>query len=119
MSGTLTEFVRQAAKVGAAAATIIARHRETDAQPVEPDVAAKTVQRIERLERDAVQMRAWLATHPDDRPGSNGAVRQSNRTDDERAKMATGNGVIQGSTGVAAVDAEHQIIVEAQAHDTG
>lgn len=33
--------------------------------------------------------------------------------------MATGKGVIQGYTGVAAVDARHQIIVEAQAHGTG
>ena len=33
--------------------------------------------------------------------------------------MATGKGVIQGYTGVAAVDAAHQIIVEAQAHGTG
>lgn len=33
--------------------------------------------------------------------------------------MATSKGVIQGYTGVAAVDAAHQIIVEAQAHGTG
>ena len=33
--------------------------------------------------------------------------------------MATDKGVIQGYTGVAAVDAKHQIIVEAQAHGTG
>ncbi|MBA3507716.1 MAG: transposase [Betaproteobacteria bacterium] len=33
--------------------------------------------------------------------------------------MATGKGVIQGYTGVAAVDGEHQIIVAAQAHGTG
>jgi hypothetical protein len=33
--------------------------------------------------------------------------------------MATGKGVIQGYTGVAAVDGKHQIIVEAQAHGTG
>jgi hypothetical protein len=33
--------------------------------------------------------------------------------------MATSKGVIQGYTGVAAVDAKHQIIVEAQAHGTG
>ena len=50
---------------------------------------------------------AWLAAHPADRPGANGAVRQSNRTDNESAKMATGNGAIQGYTGVAAVDAKH------------
>ena len=46
-------------------------------------------------------------------------MRKSNRTDNESAKMATGKGVIQGYTGVAAVDAKHQIIVEAQAHGTG
>ena len=33
--------------------------------------------------------------------------------------MATSKGVIQGYTGVAAVDAKHQIIVDAQAHGTG
>jgi Transposase DDE domain len=33
--------------------------------------------------------------------------------------MATSKGVIQGYTGVAAVDGKHQIIVEAQAHGTG
>jgi hypothetical protein len=48
-----------------------------------------------------------------------GGIRKSNRTDNESAKMATGKGVIQGYTGVAAVDARHQIIVEAQAHGTG
>jgi hypothetical protein len=33
--------------------------------------------------------------------------------------MATGKGVIQGYTGVAAVDEKHQIIMDAQAHGTG
>jgi hypothetical protein len=33
--------------------------------------------------------------------------------------MATGQGVIQGYTGVAVVDGAHQLIVEAQAHGTG
>lgn len=33
--------------------------------------------------------------------------------------MATSKGVIQGYTGVAAVDAQHQVIIEAQAHGTG
>ena len=37
----------------------------------------------------------------------------------ESAKMAIGKGVIQGYTGVAAVDRKHQIIVDAQAHGTG
>lgn len=42
-------------------------------------------------------------------------MRKSNRTDNESAKMATGKGVIQGYTGVAAVDSQHQSIVAAQA----
>jgi len=48
-----------------------------------------------------------------------GSIRKSNRTDNESAKMATSKGVIQGYTGVAAVDGKHQIIVCAQAHGTG
>ena len=46
-------------------------------------------------------------------------MRLSNRTDNDSAKMATAKGVIQGYTGVAAVDETHQIVVEAQAHGTG
>jgi hypothetical protein len=71
------------------------------------------------LDKDAAQIRDWLKGHPEERCGVKGAVRKSNRTDNESAKMATGKGVIQGYTGVAAVDAAHQIIVEAQAHGTG
>src|SRR5207248_7616554 len=75
--------------------------------------------RIAQLEHDAAQIRDWLATHPTERHGVKGGVRKSNRTDNESAKMATGKGVIQGYTAVAAVDGAHQIIVEAQAHGTG
>ena len=46
-------------------------------------------------------------------------MRKSNRTDNESAKMATSKGVIQGYTGVAAVDCRHQVIVEARAYGTG
>ena len=46
------------------------------------------------------------------------ATGRTNRTDNESAKLATDKGVIQGYTGVAAVEAKHQIIVDAQAHGT-
>src|SRR5574343_3220 len=71
------------------------------------------------LIREAAELRQWLADHPKDRKGSKGAIRKSNRTDPDSAKMATGKGVIQGFTGVAAVDARNQVIIEAQAHGTG
>lgn len=118
-SGTRADFERHAAKLEAAATTMLQRHREADGRPVEPDPGAKAVKRIERLERDAAQMREWLAAHPNERRSAKGAIRKSNRTDNESAKMATGKGVIQGYTGVTAVDSKHQIIIEAQAHGTG
>jgi transposase len=118
-SGTRAEFERHAAKLEAAATTMLQRHREADAMPVEPDLAVKETKRIARLERDAAQMREWLAANREERRSAKGAIRKSNRTDNESAKMATGKGVIQGYTGVAAVDSTHQIIVEAQAHGTG
>lgn len=118
-SGTRADFARQADKLEAAARVMLERHRETDQRAIEPDQHAKEVKRIASLESDAAQMRQWLAANPEDRKGSKGAVRKSNRTDNESAKMATSKGVIQGYTGVAAVDAKHQIIVEAQAHGAG
>jgi transposase len=118
-SGTRADFEQQAAKLEAAARTMLERHRAADRQPIEADLRQKETQRITRLQTDAAQLRQWLAAHPEDRQGSKGAIRKSNRTDNESAKMATSKGVIQGYTGVAAVDARHQIIVDAQAHGTG
>jgi transposase len=113
-SGTRAEFARQADKLEKAAKTMLARHREEDAKAVEPTVRAKEVKRIERLHQDAEQIRHWLVENTEDRGGAKRgkrkpSIRKSNRTDNDSAKMATSKGVIQGYTGVAAVDAKHQI----------
>ena len=118
-SGNRADFARQAAKLEAAAQDMLARHRENDALPVESSLDDKAKTRIDRLQRESAQLRDWLAANPEDRKGAKGGIRKSNRTDNESAKMATSKGVIQGYTGVAAVDSRHQIIVEAQAHGTG
>ena len=118
-SGTREEFSRQATKLEATVQQMLARHHASDQLPSEPTLSEKEAKQIKRLERDAAQLRAWLAANPEDRAGVRGGIRKSNRTDNESAKMATGKGVIQGYTGVAAVDATHQIIVAAQAHGTG
>lgn len=117
-SGTRADFQKQLVKLEAATSVMLQRHREQDDKPVEPDLQAKQQQRLQSLQREAQQLRDWLAAHPD-RKGPSGSIRKSNRTDSESAKMATSKGVIQGYTGVAAVDAKHQVIVEAQAHGTG
>jgi transposase len=118
-SGTRADFERQAAKFEAQAQKMLARHRSEDEQQAEADPRAREQVRIERLKTDAAKIRIWLKANPDERRGSKGAVVLSNRTDNDSAKMATDKGVIQGYCGVAAVDGQSQIIVEAQAHGTG
>lgn len=118
-SGTRADFEHQASKLEACARTMLERHRAEDQRGIEPDLEHKTTKRITRLQTDAAQIRQWLIDNPEDRKGSRGTIRKSNRTDQQSAKMATSKGVIQGYTGVAAVDTKHQIIVDAQAHGTG
>jgi len=118
-SGTRADFERQAAKLETTAKSLLARHRTADDNAIEADDTHNARLKIERLQRHAGELREWLATNTEDRRGASGKVVKSNRTDNESAKMATDKGVIQGYTGVAAVDARHQIIVAAQAHGTG
>ena len=118
-SGTCADFEHQASKLETCARTMLERHRAEDQRDIEPSIEHKATQRIAKLQTDAAQIRQWLQDNPEDRKGSRGTIRKSNRTDQQSAKMATSKGVIQGYTGVAAVDAQHQIIVEAQAHGTG
>ena len=109
-SGTRTDFSRQEA----AATTTLQQHCAADADPLEPIPDTKATQRVEKLEHDAAELRTWLARNPDERRGPKEAIRKSNRTDNESARIAT-------SKGVAAVDAKLQIIADAQAqaHGTG
>lgn len=118
-SGTRADFERQAAKMEKAAKLMLERHRAADACAQEPSEAEREARAVERLQKDAAQIRAWLREHPKDKKGAKGKIRQSSRTDNDSAKMATGKGVIQGYTGVATVDEQHQIIIDAQAHGTG
>ena len=118
-SGTRADFEHQASKLEARAKLLLAQHRTLDGQRVDTDLSAQQANQIQRLTRDAAQLRHWLAANPHDRRGTNGNPIKSNRTDNDSAKMATDKGVIQGYTGVAAVDAQHQIIIGAQAHGTG
>jgi transposase len=118
-SGTRQDFLRQADKMQQAAAKMLATHRAADAAPQGEREAHRQVRQLERLQRDAQQLRDWLTANPRERTSAKGKVRLSNRTDNDSAKMATGKGVIQGYCGVAAVDEKTQIIIDAQAHGTG
>ncbi|WP_434479223.1 transposase [Gemmatimonas sp.] len=65
---------------------------------------------------DGVKLPSNASKH---RSGTRAGFTQRAEQLEAAAKMATDKGVIQGYTGVAAVDAKHQIIVDAQAHGTG
>lgn len=116
-SGTRADYLRQAEKMEKEARKMIDRHRNNDEKVEDGD--SREARKLERLQQEAAKMREWLKENPEDRKGAKGGVRLSNLTDNESAKMATGKGVIQGYTGVAAVDEKAQIIIEAQAHGTG
>ena len=120
-SGTRADFERQAAKCEAAAEAMVARHRAEDARDVEPAAGRRKPTRGVARARARCRRSSGRGSRRTrtERRGSTGGVRQSNRTDNESAKLATGKGVVQGYTGVAAVDSAHQIIVDAQAHGTG
>ena len=119
-SGTRADFERQATKLEAAAAAMLARHRAEDARPVEPDVAAKDA-RAPGTARAATRPNSARGSrrNPTTGAGRRAACGRATVRTPDSAKLATGKGVIQGYTGVAAVDAKHQIIVDAQAHGTG
>jgi len=119
-SGTRKEFQREARKMERAVQRMLARHRQEDLlHTCEPSLRVREVRQLERLQQEAAKTRTWLQAYRDDRRGVRGAIRKSNRTDNESAKMATGKGVIQGYTGVAVVDEKQQIIVAAQAYGVG
>jgi transposase len=118
-SGKRKDFLRQVAKMEKAVDEILAKQRAADATRAEAALEAKAQRRLERLQSEAAKLREWLKAHPHDRNSAKGKPRLSNLTDNESAKIPTDKGVIQGYTGVAAVDERNQIIVEAQAHGTG
>jgi len=118
-SGTRADFLREAAKMRAQVDKMIERHRSRDQSDTGEALDQREAHHIQRLTREAQRIQRWLEDNPHDRRGARNGVRQSNRTDNQSAKMATEKGVIQGYTAVAAVDDKHQIIVEAQAHGVG
>jgi transposase len=118
-SGKRKDFVRQANKMRRAVEQLLAKQGEADAGGTTGELSERERRRMQRLEREADEIEAWLAHHPQERKSAKGKERLSNRTDNESAKMPTNKGVVQGYTGVAAVDEKHQVIVAAQAHGSG
>ena len=117
-SGTHEDLRKKQKKLERAIRVMMKRHREADEQELEPEVREDEEQYLETLRRRVRKLKGFLTTAPENR-GAKGTLRQSNVTDRESAKMKTSHGVVQGYTGVAAVDEKHQVIVRAQAYGEG
>ena len=117
-SGYHTELSHQAERIEASVEAMLAAHQHQDESNQLDQSQQSHAKRIDNLSREARRIREFLATHQE-RRSPKGTLRKSNITDNDSAKMATSKGVIQGYTGVAAVDAQHQVIVAALTNGSG
>lgn len=117
-SGTHGELRKKKQKIDRAVRRMLARHREVDGREEEADILEREQAQIETLRAASRKIKRFLA-ESEERRGVSGAVVKSNLTDNDSAKMKTSHGVIQGYTGVAAVDSAHQVVVHAEAFGQG
>lgn len=117
-SGTKADLKKKSAKLDRAVRRILAKHRESDQRSLDETMIARERAQVSKLRRASRKIQQFLETH-DERQGLSGKPVQSNLTDNDSAKMKTSHGVIQGYTGVAAVDSQHQVVVHAEAFGQG
>jgi len=113
-SGTKADLHKKRRKMEQAVRYLLKQHREMDLKGQDDPQVARERQQLKTLRAKIKKLKAWLDDH-DDKPGKSGKPKQSNLTDNDSAKMKCSRGVIQGYDGVAAVDSQHQVVIEAQA----
>ncbi len=118
-SGTRADLEKKSAKIDRAVRFLLNKHRDEDQRGV-PDATLRQreQQQAEKLQAASRKIKEFLAQGKT-RTGRTGKEVKGNITDPDSAKMKTGHGVVQGYTGVAAVDAKHQVVVHAEAFGTG
>ena len=117
-SGTHVELTKKRQKLDRAVRRILKKHKETDVSEQEPDIIEREQQQIKKLRAASRKIKRFLDEN-EERTGVSGKVVKSNITDNDSAKMKTSHGVIQGYTGVAAVDSKHQVVLNAEAFGQG
>lgn len=118
-SGTHDDLKKKAQKIDRAVRFLLKKHREEDKKgPPDPTMRQREEKQKETLAKASRKIKKFLSENKK-RQGRRGNEVKSNITDNDSAKMKTSHGVIQGYTGVAAVDADHQVIVHAEAFGTG
>ncbi len=95
-SGTRAHYQRQLDKMERAATRMLDKHQHADCAATDDVLVKREARKLERLQTEAQQLRDFLKKNPEDRKGSKGSIRLSNRTGNESAEMATSKGVVQG-----------------------
>ncbi len=117
-SGTHADLKKKRQKIDRAVRRMLKRHQEQDMAERQPEIHEREREQIRKLRAASRKIKRFIETEHE-RTGVSGRVIKSNITDNESAKMKTGHGVIQGYTGVAAVDSKHQVVVHAEAFGQG
>ncbi|MFC1603302.1 IS1182 family transposase [Pseudomonadota bacterium] len=117
-SGTHDELERKSKKMRNAVKVMLAKHKDNDGGDTTEAIKTRELEQIETLENNANKIEAFLKNN-EKRIGRRGKEVKSNVTDNESAKMKTSHGTIQGYTGIATVDEQNQIIIQADAHGEG
>lgn len=118
-SGTQGDLKKKAEKIDRAVRYLLKKHRDEDRQGAhDATMRQREEQQVQKLQAVSHKITEFLS-RSEAKVGRTGKEVKSNITDPDSAKMKTGHGVIQGYTGVAAVDAKHQIVVHAEAFGTG
>jgi hypothetical protein len=106
MSGTFEQLAQKKERLEKRLDELIKEHQDNDAPKT-----AEVEKRIDRLDQ-------FLKSN-EPRPGRKHKENKSNVIDNDSQLMTTSHGVIQGYNAQAAVDSKHQIIVFADAGDSG
>jgi hypothetical protein len=102
-SSTRADFEKKKVKLEEAIRRIMSKQREANGQERESETRIREEQYVAKLEKQVKKIHAWLAENQD-KPGRTKAALKSNITHNDRAKMKSSHGVIQGYDGVAVVD---------------
>ena len=117
-SGTHDELRKKRRKIDRAVRRMLKNHNEQDLAEQRPDIYEREREQIRKLRAASKKIKHFVDSE-EERKGVSGRVVKSNITDNESAKMKTSHGVIQGYTGVAAVDRSYQVVVHAEAFGQG
>ncbi len=117
-SGTHEELEHKSKKMRNAVKVMLDKHKANDNTGTTEAIKERERKQIKTLEKNANKIDEFLKNN-EKRMGRRGKEVKSNVTDNQSAKMKTSHGTIQGYTGIATVDEQNQIIIQADAHGEG